>query len=294
MKKLIFSFSLFLTAILILPAQREMRPLTGNGNTKKLSYEIKAFNNLEILWIDGNIEVEFGAAQSDISIVTDENIFYLLKVDNTEGVLHLELKNNFQNRLWVEDDKTTIKIRTTAQPRQITYKANANAIMKGINTPFLSVKKDENGNLKLLGKVQQLNVEKSDNGNLDAENLLTDITNINADGNGGVTINSKLVQKQVVKGNGGLFNKMTDATSTSPTPRRVNITFYNPSSKGHDYYVTGFNERGKKFSYGLRLGGMAKQSEYLPIGTQVFKSGKLVATLSETDDNQVVRLAISK
>ena len=76
--------------------------------------------------------------------------------------------------------------------------------------------------------------------------------------------------------------------------KRINITFYNPSLKGSDYYVTGTNERGRSFSYGLRLGSLAKQSEYLPIGTQVFKKGQLIATLSENDDNKIVQLVSNK
>ena len=294
MKKLIVSLALLFTTFSLVLAQREMRPLTGNGTTKTLQYDINAFENLEVLWLDGKIEVEFGAPKSDISIVTDENIFYLLKVKNTESLLKLEIANNFKNRLWLEDDKTTIKIRTTAQPRQITYKANANALMKGINTSFLSIEKDENGNLALSGKVQQLDINKKDNGSIDADNLITDITNINSSGNGAVSINSKTVQKQSIRGNGGLFNKMTDARITSPKTKRINITFYNPTSKGSDYYVTGLNERGLKFSYGLRLESMEKQAEYLPIGTQVFRKGQLVATLSQNDDNKIVELVSAK
>lgn len=294
MKKLITSFALFFTTISLVFAQREMRPLTGNGMTKTLQYDINPFENLEVLWLDGKIEVEFGAPKSDISIVTDENIFYLLKVKNTESLLKLEIANNFKNRLWLEDDKTIIKIRTTAQPRQITYKANANALMKGINTSFLSIEKDENGNLALSGKVQELNINKKDNGGIDAGNLITDITNINSSGNGAVSINSKSVQKQTVRGNGGFFNKMTDAVKPAPKTKRINITFYNPTSKGSDYYVTGLNERGLKFSYGLRLESMEKQAEYLPIGTQVFRKGQLVATLSQNDDNKIVELVSAK
>ncbi len=294
MKKLITSFALFFTTISLVFAQREMRPLTGNGMTKTLQYDINPFENLEVLWLDGKIEVEFGAPKSDISIVTDENNFYLLKVKNTESLLKLEIANNFKNRLWLEDDKTIIKIRTTAQPRQITYKANANALMKGINTSFLSIEKDENGNLALSGKVQELNINKKDNGGIDAGNLITDITNINSSGNGAVSINSKSVQKQTVRGNGGFFNKMTDAVKPAPKTKRINITFYNPTSKGSDYYVTGLNERGLKFSYGLRLESMEKQAEYLPIGTQVFRKGQLVATLSQNDDNKIVELVSAK
>ena len=294
MKKLIVSLALLFATLSLVFAQREMRPLTGNGMTKTLQYDINPFENLEVLWLDGKIEVEFGAPKSDISIVTDENIFYLLKVKNTESLLKLEIANNFKNRLWLEDDKTTIKIRTTAQPRQITYKANANALMKGINTSFLSIEKDENGNLALSGKVQELNINKKDNGGIDAGNLITDITNINSSGNGAVSINSKSVQKQTVRGNGGFFNKMTDAVKPAPKTKRINITFYNPTSKGSDYYVTGLNERGLKFSYGLRLESMEKQAEYLPVGTQVFRKGQLVATLSQNDDNKIVELVSAK
>lgn len=294
MKKLIVSITLLLSTLCIVFAQRDMRPLIGNGTPKNVQYDIKAFENLEILWLDGNIEVEFGATKSEISIVTDENIFNLLKVSNTEEWLKLEIPENFKNRLWLEDDKTTIKIRTTAQPRQITYKANANATIKGINTTFLSIDKDENGNLTLSGKVQQLDINKKDNGGVDAGNLITDITNINSSGNGAVSINSKTVQKQTVRGNGGFFNKMTDAVRPSPKTKRINITFYNPTSKGSDYYVTGLNERGLKFSYGLRLESMEKQAEYLPVGTQVFRKGQLVATLTENDNNKIMELVTGK
>ena len=121
-----------------------MRPLTGNGTEKKVSYDIQSFDVLEVLWLDGKIEVEFGAPKSDISITTDDNIFNLLKITNTsdgmnKGVLKLEMSNNFKNRLWLEDDKTTIKIRTTAQPRQITYKANADATFRNINSPIFKI-----------------------------------------------------------------------------------------------------------------------------------------------------------
>ena len=157
--------------------------------------------------MDGKIEVEFGAPKSDISITTDENIFNLLKVVNTEGVLKLEITNNFKNRLWLEDDKTIIKIRTTAQPRQITYKANANATFRNINSPILSINKDENGNLMFQGKVAILQINKQDNGNIQAENLVAEQTMVSMTGNGNVSVNAQLLKKQKVWGNGSLTNK---------------------------------------------------------------------------------------
>ena len=204
-KSLVFAFVLWAT--FTTNFAQNMRPLTGNGTEKKVSYDIAAFDALEVLWLDGKIEVEFGAPKSDISITTDENIFNLLKVVNTEGVLKLEMPNNFKNRLWLEDDKTIIKIRTTAQPRQITYKANADATFRNINSPILSINKDENGDLMLQGKVAILQINKQDNGNIQAENLVAEQTMVSMTGNGNVSVNAQLLKKQRVWGNGSLTNK---------------------------------------------------------------------------------------
>jgi hypothetical protein len=187
-------------------AQRSMLPLVGNGNEKTVNYDLKSFDMLDILWVGGNIEVEFGASTSDISIVSDENLFNLLEVKNSDGLLRLEMKNNYKNRLWLEDSKTRIKIRTTSQPRQIVFKANANATMRGINASILGIDKDENGNLTLLGKVDILNIEKQDNGNIEAQQLVAEQASINARGNGTVSINAKRINKKSVSGNGGLWN----------------------------------------------------------------------------------------
>ena len=288
-KSLVFSFVLWAT--FNNNFAQNMRPLTGNGTEKKISYDIQSFDVLEVLWLDGKIEVEFGAPKSDISITTDENIFNLLKVMNNDGVLKLEIANNFKNRLWLEDDKTIIKIRTTAQPRQITYKANANAFFRNINSPILSIIKDENGDLTLEGKVAILQIEKQDNGSIKAENLRTEQASVSMTGNGDVSVNAQLLNKRKVIGNGSLSNKMEDAVNIPISKiKRVNITFYNPDTRRKEYYVTGTNERGLKFSYGLELKPMEKQSEYLPIGTQIFRKGILIATLKEGDEKQEVRL----
>jgi Putative auto-transporter adhesin, head GIN domain len=275
---------------------QNMRPLTGNGVEKKLTYDIAAFESLEVLWIDGKIDVEFGAAKSDISIETDENIFSLLKVTNTEGVLKLEIPTNYGNRLWLEDDRTTIKIRTTAQARRITYKANANARFTNINSPILSIHKDENGDILLEGKAAILEIEKKDNGNIDAENLLAQQATVSMTGNGNVSVNAKLLKKQRVWGNGGVSNKMevVDTGGAINTEKlylkRVNVTLFNPEPLQKEYYVSGTNKFGRKFSYGLELKGMGKQSEVLPVGTNFYRKGKLIATLKESDENKEIRL----
>jgi hypothetical protein len=275
---------------------QNMRPLTGNGVEKKVAYDIATFETLEVLWLDGKIDVEFGAAKSDISINTDENLFNLLKVTNTEGVLKLEIPTNYGNRLWLEDDRTTIKIRTTAQARKITYKANANALFTNINSSILSINKDGNGNILLEGKVAILEIEKKDNGNIDAENLLAQQATVSSTGNGNVSVNTKVLKKQRIWGNGGVSNKMdiVDTEGAINTEKlylkRVNVTLFNPEPLRKEYHVSGTNKYGRKFSYGLELKGMGKQSEVLPVGTNFYRKGKLIATLKESDENQEIRL----
>jgi Putative auto-transporter adhesin, head GIN domain len=290
MKKLFVSIALVCTCATTFFAQRNMRPLTGNGISKTVVYDIKPFDMLEILWLGGNIEVEYGASKSDISIVTDENIYDLLLVENTEGVLQLEIKNNYANRLWLEDNVSKIKIRTTSQPRSIVYKANAEATFKNINTKILKINKDENGSIQLEGKVDMLDIDKSDNGSIHAEKLVAESVKVDMSGNGSVRVNAQYILKKSVSGNGG-FTNVTDGKMVNIAPlKRVNVTLYNPDNSKKSYYVKGPNDDGSAFSYGIGLEAMGKKMERFTVGTKLYYKRKLVATLKETDDNQVIKL----
>jgi Putative auto-transporter adhesin, head GIN domain len=290
MKKLFVSIALVCTCATTFFAQRNMRPLTGNGISKTVIYDIKPFDMLEILWLGGNIEVEYGASKSDISIVTDENIFDLLLVKNTEGLLQLEIKNNYANRLWLEDNVSKIKIRTTSQPRSIVYKANAEATFKNINTKLLKINKDENGSIQLEGKVDMLDIDKSDNGSIHAEKLVAESVKVDMSGNGSVWVNAQYILKKSVSGNGGFMNVVDDKMVNSAPIKRINVTLYNPDNSKKSYYVTGPNDDGSAFSYGIGLDGMGKKMERFTVGTKLYFKRKLIATLKETDDNQVIKL----
>lgn len=186
---------------------QKRKAVVGNGKEKSISYDLQSFDVLEVLWLGGKIEVEYGAAKSDISIVSDENLLDLLEVTNTKGTLRLEIKGNERNKLWLEDTKTVIKIRTTSQPQSITFKANANARLKGIDVAKLQVIKSENGNLALEGKATQLNLEKDGNGNVNAQNLLVETAAITSMGNGNVGVNAKKIDRKWMSGNGSLWNE---------------------------------------------------------------------------------------
>jgi Putative auto-transporter adhesin, head GIN domain len=290
MTKLFVSIALVCTCATTFFAQRNMRPLTGNGKSKTVVYDIKPFDMLEILWLCGNIEVEYGASKSDISIVTDENIFDLLLVKNTEGVLQLEIKNNYTNRLWLEDNVSKIKIRTTSQPRSIVYKANAEAKFKNINAKILKINKDENGSIQLVGKVDMLDIDKSDNGSIHAEKLVAESVKVDMSGNGSVWVNAQYILKKSVSGNGGFMNIADGKIVNSAPIKRVNVTLYNPENSKKSYSVAGPNDDGSAFSYGIGLEAMGKKMERFTVGTKLYYKRKLVATLKESDDNQVIKL----
>jgi Putative auto-transporter adhesin, head GIN domain len=291
-------------------AQNKMRPLTGNGIEKTARFDLKTFDQLEVLWLDGKIEVIFGAEKSDIEIISDENIFNLIKIKNTAtglntGTLSLEIEGNTRNRLWLEDDKTRIKIRTTAQPTAIVYKANADASFSGLNvskgasntvlgTPYgegvLKINKSGNGNITLGGSLRTLDITQDDNGSTNAEALVVSAASVRKKGNGALTLNVKKMETTLVSGNGGFFNVQDAPKAPLRAVKRISVTLFNPEKREKSYFLTGKNESGGTFSYGVSLKSMEKQVESLPVGTEIYRRRRLVATISEKDKGQIINL----
>jgi len=274
-------------------AQRQ--PLVPDGKPQTLSTALQPFGNLELLWIDGLIEVEFGADTSSLHIVTDENIARLIRVEQTGNTLKISIEGNEHNRLWLEDERTEVRIRTTAQPLNIVYQCNANATLRDISTDALSLEKGMNGDLQLVGTARSLRLRKSGNGTVFAKTLAVETADVEISGNGDAQLNAQKFTARTSTGNGHIINATDAPSPTAAAPlKRVQVQFFNNQAKRGNYFVTGTNGAGRTFSYGLELGAFARQSETLPVGTQIFKgnrSGKLVATLSERDDQQTLKLA---
>lgn len=290
MKKNVLSIALALCLFFVQNSNAQRRALVGNGIEQKIQKDILAFENLEINWLDGNIEIEYGVEKSDISIHTNTNIADILTIKSEENKLVLAIKNNGNNRLWLEDDFTTIKIRTTKQAKQIVYAANANTVVKGIDTDKLKLVKEGNGNLVLNGKAQVFNLQKQGNGNLDAKKLTTAEAQVRTSGNGNTEIAAAKLTEKWVMGNGGFRNILTDKEEVYTSQKRVNVVFLNTSNKRNNYDIRGRNEGGGRFSYGFGLRANEQQKEYLPVGTQIFRNGQLIYTVQEADNEQVIKL----
>lgn len=288
-----FSLTSFFVLLVLSQCFAQRKPLLPDGNTQTMNLPLRDFESLELLWLDGRIDIEFGADSNSLQILADANIMRLIRVDNTNNTLKIEVDGNAQNRLWLEDDKTTLKIRSRSQPASIEYKCNANATLRGLSAKTLALEHDMNGNLEMSGTADSLVVRKDNNGALYASGLQVGVADVVIDGNGDVQLNARRFVRRESAGNGGIANAGETASAPGPAIPRVKVSFYNNRAKKGDFYVTGINEAGKKFSYGLSLGAFAKQSEYLPVGTRVYQNdrfGKLLTTLGEKDDNQIVRL----
>lgn len=283
MKNVIFLLA-FLFPALNQSCAQNREPLVGNSIPKTSTVSLTDFDRLEVLWLGGKIDVEFGAAVSDITIATDQNIFDLLDIDNTGGGLRIAVRGNKNNRLWLEDDKTRIKIRSRLQPSQIVYQSNGFCAIHGINSTDLRLEKGANGALELSGTTQKIDLDQSGNGALLAKDLKIEVAKIALNGNGNAEINAKRVTNQQITGNGGLHN-IGDAILVENPQKKVRVTFVNPSKKYRDYDVRGLNDFGRPFSYGLGLEPAERVTESLPIGTKIYRNGKLIVTIQAENDN---------
>ncbi|MBK8111925.1 MAG: DUF2807 domain-containing protein [Saprospiraceae bacterium] len=97
--------------------------------------------------LDGEIKVEIGQEWS-IKVDIPENLFPLLKVEKEDGEnqLLIELKDNKNNRLYVEDSKIWIQI-TMPEASVIRSIGNQNVEIKGIMGRYFKAELQGNGNI---------------------------------------------------------------------------------------------------------------------------------------------------
>ena len=107
-------------------------PLRGGAVTLQNNYPFKNFDKIEFRDLDGDIKVEIGQKWS-VKVNIPENLFPLLKVEKEDGEnqLLIELKDNKNNRLYVEDSKIWIQI-TMPEASVIRSIGNQNVEIKGI------------------------------------------------------------------------------------------------------------------------------------------------------------------
>lgn len=268
----------------ILHAQN--RPLKGSGNIVKIAPDIKDFTSLEFLDMDGTIQVEVGKPFS-IDIQIDDNLIGLLETVVKNGELSVKLKGNLNNKLYIEN--TNIKV-ILYLPELLTVKHRGNDYLtiSGLSGNSFLLKNFGNGNVKLDGKVDDLDIRKSGNGDVNAKELVAQNATIVSSGNGDVILNASISFKANGSGNGYIKQvgkgTLSDGSSKSGNGKivipddlsindlqnaeRINVFIQNNSTERVQLLV----QYPYKGSYGLPVNINTTVKENFPIGTKLYKS----------------------
>ncbi len=195
------------TIILVLTTSFCNSQIKGSGKIITKNYNYKNFDKVYFENLDGNIEVEIGKNWS-ISITIDDNLESLLQfIENpSEYELKIQFKDNSNNRMYIENTNTVIKI-TMPETSVIKNTCNSDITINNIIGRYFRLENIGNGNAILSGSTNQLDIEKTGNGDVNSEKLIAKNAKIKSTGNGNVVVN---VTKEITGklfGNGDIINK---------------------------------------------------------------------------------------
>lgn len=195
------------TIILVLTTSFCNSQIKGSGKIITKNYNYKNFDKVYFENLDGNIEVEIGKNWS-ISIIIDDNLESLLQfIENrSEYELKIQFKDNGNNRMYIENTNTVIKI-TMPEASVIKNTGNSDITINNIIGRYFRLENIGNGNAVLSGSTNQLDIEKTGNGDVNSEKLIAKNAKIKSTGNGNVVVN---VTKEITGklfGNGDIINK---------------------------------------------------------------------------------------
>jgi hypothetical protein len=181
MKKII----IFLVAtVAMFQVFSQSRPLRGSGKTVDKTFQLTNFDKIDLLDLDGVVEVVVGKEFS-VNVIIDDNLASLLDAAVDNGTLTVQLKGNLYNRLYIEE--TNIKIRITLpEVTVIKHRSNGKLIVDGIIGRYFRIKNTGNGNAYLNGSVDELDIVCTDNGSVFAQKVKAKTVNVKRRGNGNV------------------------------------------------------------------------------------------------------------
>lgn len=282
-------------------AQAQRKPLTGSGAVITKTFDYKNFDKLEILDLNGNINVETGKPFS-ISVAIDDNLAGLLRVTESNGELKMELEGNEYNRMYIEN--TNIRISITMQELSVVkHRSNSNLVINGITGSYFRLKNTGNGDVRLAGSIDELDITCQGNGDVNAEDLSAQSIKIQKSGNGDVFIKTDKPFSAAGSGNGDIINKgegkpddqskldgngrIQYKNQDKPTEiayKKVKLAITNETKDWVEltikYPVSG--------SYGVDIRPGMSARESLPAGTGIYQNGKLLYMVTEEKKQEFI------
>jgi hypothetical protein len=187
MKKTIILLTVLIATCTIVFSQKG--PLKGSGKTVIQTFELNNFDKINLLDLDGKMEVEVGKPFA-ITATIDDNLAQLLEATVENGTLTVRLKGNLYNKLYIEETNINIKI-SLPMITAIKHRSNAKLTVHGIKGNFFQLKNMGNGSADIDGEVDELQIICTDNGNVYAENIVAKILTASRSGNGNIYTKEK-------------------------------------------------------------------------------------------------------
>lgn len=309
MKKIVFVSLFLIASAVVVKAQKG--PLNGSGKIISKTFDYTGFDKISLADLSGTVEIEVGNPFS-IMINIDDNLEQLLSVNNNNGKLELELKGNRNNKLYIENTNISIRI-ALPDISVLEHRGNDNVTVTGIAGRYLKIMKSGNGDITLSGSVDQLDIKKYGNGSVTAKNLAAQYASVFSSGNGDVIINATKKFTGNGSGNGNIINTgvaLADRSSSKSGNGDIIDSAYKPKSSPYPAQQEDTRTKSRirnntgewvalkvvypvKGSYGIDIRPGATRREYFPLGTKIYKQGKMSKPLFEiTPENRDTVLLI--
>jgi Putative auto-transporter adhesin, head GIN domain len=246
-------------------------PLKGSGHIVNKGFAFTNFDKIELLDLDGAMEVEAGKSFA-VSVDIDDNLESLLDASVSDGTLRIKLKGNLNNRMYIEETKIRINI-SLPQISSVFHRSNGKLTITGISGKNFKIKNTGNGNAYLNGTIEELEIICRDNGSVYADKLHATTINAIRSGNGNIYANEKAKISSQSSGNGDVIIKNSRGISENTTPSKIDrplSSIQNLSDRTVNLSV----KYPVKGSYGIDIKPQETKQEYFPVGTKIYKGNQ--------------------
>lgn len=195
-----------ITMAFLLTSLLSLAQLKGSGKMITQSYDYSNFDKLSFQNLDGQIEVEIGKTWR-VLIEIDDNLAPLLEIteNKSEHELKMAIKNNLNNRLYIEDTNIKIKI-IMPEVSEIEQHGNSNLVVNDVVGRYFRIENSGNGTAEIKGSIDELEIINRGNGNTKAKNLLSKNATVKCSGNGNASVNVSQEITAKASGNSSVFN----------------------------------------------------------------------------------------
>lgn len=180
--------------------------LEGSGKLITLNPAIGAFSVIEINHVHVQIKIETGTAEYSMNILIDDNLKDFFKWDQADSILKLSFDfSGGKYPRWLSHNNTIITIKTPSLYKLVN-KGNGKMEINLQNQAVFNLFSNGNPDIKLIGKITELNLQSSGNADILAGELVAGKITLSTNGNADVQVNTKNLVEKEIRGNNEITN----------------------------------------------------------------------------------------